>query len=159
MTLNPIKHAPGDAALGEILALIHEAFAYMDGRIDPPSSMHHLTVEDIARQCEIGEVWSIGSPVKACVFLTGKPDCLYLGKMAVSADARGDGLGRALVKIAEQRAEGLGYTALELQTRIELVENHRIFAALGFVKTLETAHPGYNRPTSITMRKPVGQAH
>ena len=93
------------------------------------------------------------------MFLTGKPDCLYLGKMAVSGDARGDGLGRALVRIAEQRAEALGYTALELQTRIELVENHRIFAALGFVKTLETAHPGYDRPTSITMRKPVGQAH
>ena len=56
MTLKPTKHTPEDAALGEILALVHEAFAYMDGRIDPPSSMHRLTVEDIARQCVNGSL-------------------------------------------------------------------------------------------------------
>lgn len=44
---------------------------------------------------------------------------------------------------------------LELETRIELLENHATFAALGFVRVTESAHPGFSRPTSITMRKPV----
>ena len=145
-----------DPALADILALIQKSFAYMEGRIDPPSSMLALTIADIARQCESGEVWSIGAPVKACVFLTRKPDCLYLGKLAVASEARGQGLGAQLVEIAAQRALALGYHTLELQTRIELVENHQIFAALGFIKTAETAHPGYDRVTSITMRKSIG---
>ena len=34
-----------DAAL---LALIQSEFAFMDGRIDPPSSMHRLTAADLA---------------------------------------------------------------------------------------------------------------
>ena len=91
--------------------------------------------------------------MQACIFLSKKPGCLYLGKLAVVSDARGQGLGTRLVEVAAQRASALGYHILELQTRIELVENHQIFAAMGFVKTAETAHPGYDRVTSITMRK------
>ena len=44
---------------------------------------------------------------------------------------------------------------LELSTRIELVENHATFARMGFAKTAETAHEGFDRPTSIVMRAPV----
>jgi hypothetical protein len=47
---------------------------------------------------------------------------------------------------------------LELQTRVELIENHKTFAALGFEKVAEAAHPGYDRPTSIVMRKRVRQS-
>jgi phosphinothricin acetyltransferase len=42
---------------------------------------------------------------------------------------------------------------LELQVRIELVENQRIFSKYGFVETARTAHPGYDRVTEITMQK------
>ncbi|WP_319411085.1 GNAT family N-acetyltransferase [uncultured Cohaesibacter sp.] len=155
MIRNAIRHRPEDAALKDILLLIRKCFAYMDGRIDPPSSMHRLTEAAIARQCQSGEVWSLEEPIRACVFLTPKDDCLYLGKMAVDSEARGLGLGRSLVALAEERARALGYHALELETRIELVENHKIFASFGFVKTAETAHEGYDRMTSITMRKAV----
>jgi phosphinothricin acetyltransferase len=44
---------------------------------------------------------------------------------------------------------------LELQTRVELIENHKTFGALGFEKVAETAHPGYSRPTSITMQRSI----
>ncbi|RUY90914.1 GNAT family N-acetyltransferase, partial [Mesorhizobium sp. M7A.F.Ca.CA.003.01.2.1] len=36
---------------------------------------------------------------------------------------------------------------------IELTANHAAFARLGFRETGRTAHDGYARPTSITMRK------
>ncbi|MFC2970057.1 GNAT family N-acetyltransferase [Acidimangrovimonas pyrenivorans] len=138
-----------------LLRLIQTSFAYMEGRIDPPSSMHRLTVDDIAQQAEIGEVWVIEEadhPV-ACVFLTPRKDALYLGKLAVEAGYRGRGLARKLVETAQSRARALGLPLLELQSRIELVENHAAFASMGFTLADETAHPGYDRPTSLTFRK------
>ena len=47
----------------------------------------------------------------------------------------------------------LGKPLLELQTRVELNGNHAAFARLGFRETERTAHAGYERPTSLTMRK------
>lgn len=128
----------------------------MDGRIDPPSSMHRLRLEDVARQAREGEVWVIeDSFLVACVFLTPRSQVLYLGKLAVASSHRGRGLARRLVAQAAHRARALGLATVELETRIELRENHAAFARLGFVKTAETAHPGYTRPTSMTMQLKV----
>nr|WP_321445370.1 GNAT family N-acetyltransferase [uncultured Cohaesibacter sp.] len=150
---DPRRIREGDPSLNAILSLIQRNFAYMEGRIDPPSSMHRLSVETIERQCEEGEVWAIGTPPIACIFMTKKPDCLYLGKVTVEETARGQGLASKMIQLAEHRARALGYDCLELQSRVELVENHRTFGTLGFAKTGEDAHEGYDRPTSITMRK------
>ncbi|HCQ64909.1 MAG TPA: N-acetyltransferase [Rhodobacteraceae bacterium] len=140
-----------------ILALIRAEFADMDGRIDPPSSMHRLTEAGVVAQAGTGEVWGIGpaqAPL-ACLFLTPKPGALYLGKLAVARVARGQGHARRLVALAEDRARALGLPALELQTRVELTDNHAVFARLGFQRVGGTAHPGYDRVTSLTWRKSV----
>lgn len=138
-----------------LLRLIQTEFAYMDSRIDPPSSMHRLTVADIAAQAASGEIWVAGLPPVACVFLTPKTDALYVGKLVVAGDQRGHGHARRLIERAEIRARDLGLGGLELQVRVELVENQRAFARMGFVKTAATAHAGYDRPTSFTYRKAV----
>jgi ribosomal protein S18 acetylase RimI-like enzyme len=138
-----------------LLALIRAAFASMEGRIDPPSSMHALTEAAIAKHAATGEVWAVGAPTVACVFLTPKPGRLYIGKLAVAEEHRGRGLARRLIDLAEARARAMGLPVLELQTRMELVENHAAFAAMGFVKVGETAHPGFARPTSLTFQRAV----
>ena len=139
------------ADLPATLALIQSAFAFMEGRIDPPSSMHRLTVEDLARS----EVWVIGTSPLACIVLTPKADALYLGKLAVASSERGKGHARTLIDQAETRARELGLSALELQTRTELTENQRTFEAMGFTELARTSHEGYDRPTSITYRRPL----
>ena len=149
----PFRIGPDDPAIPAILDLIRAAFAYMEGRIDPPSSMHRLTLDDIARQARDGEVWCIGQPPIACVFLTPMDNDLYIGKLAVTAERRGEGFARSLVDVAAERARELGRNALTLQTRIELVENHAVFRRMGFAPLGMTAHPGYDRPTSVTMRR------
>lgn len=146
----PRRLAP-DERTGWLLALIRESFSYMDGLIDPPSSMHGLTEADIARQAVQGEVWVIGR--EACVFLTPKPPALYIGKLAVAPGARRKGRARALIALAEARAHALSLGALTLQTRIELGENHETFRRLGFIETGATAHPGYAKPTSLTFTR------
>jgi GNAT superfamily N-acetyltransferase len=138
-----------------LLDLIRCEFAFMEGRIDPPSSMHRLTCAAIAEQAAVGEIWAVGeadTPV-ACVFFTVKTPALYVGKLSVAASHRGRGLARRLIDLAAERAGVLGLGHLELEARIELVENQAAFASMGFVKTGETAHPGYDRPTSVTMQK------
>lgn len=138
-----------------LMRLIQTNFAYMEGRIDPPSSMHRLTADEIARRAEQGEIWVIeedAHPI-ACIFLTPRNGALYIGKLTVATSHRGRGLARRLVETAQARAEALGLRLLELQSRIELVENHAAFASMGFELTGETAHPGFDRPTSLTFRK------
>jgi GNAT superfamily N-acetyltransferase len=142
-----LAHDPFDWAA--TLALIQRAFAGMEGRIDPPSSLRDLTADGL---CASGAVWVIGAPPVACMILAPHTDALYLGKLAVDPAHQGHGLGRAMVAHAIGQARALGLPAVELQTRVELVENHAFFTRVGFVKLAETAHPGYLRPTSFTYR-------
>ncbi|SMO68051.1 GNAT family N-acetyltransferase [Ruegeria faecimaris] len=152
----PVRLQPDDPMLPQVLRLIRHSFAFMEGRIDPPSSMHRLTEETLRQQARDHEVWIIGNRPDAVVFLTPKQDCLYLSKLAVDETRRGQGLAQRLVDLASARAVETGIATLELKARVELVENHASFARMGFVKTAETAHPGFTRATSITMQKHLG---
>ena len=142
---------PNAPALADALALIRAAFATMDGLIDPPSSIHTLTLADLT--AAPSELWTLGPPIIACVILTPKPPGLYIGKLAVAETHRRQGLAKTLIEHAEIRARALRLTHLELQTRIELVGNQAAFTAMGFVETARTAHHGYNWPTSITYQR------
>ncbi|MEZ5798980.1 MAG: GNAT family N-acetyltransferase [Paracoccaceae bacterium] len=143
--------APYDWA--SILGLLRAEFAYMDGLIDPPSSLHRLTAEGIADHARKAEVWAIGTPPVACIFLTPRADALYIGKLTVAASHRRQGLATQLMALAADRARALGLAALELETRVELADNHATYLAMGFTETARTAHPGFDRPTSVTYRK------
>jgi GNAT superfamily N-acetyltransferase len=137
----PIR-ATGSFDWDAILSLIQTAFAYMDGRIDLPPSMNVLTAANLEGMAKMGEVWVIGSPPIACVVLTARKDHLYIGKLCVAPSHRGQGLARALIKVAEACAKARCLPFLELQMRIELVENQNAFRALGFAETQRCAHPG-----------------
>ncbi|MGR3723363.1 GNAT family N-acetyltransferase [Abyssibius alkaniclasticus] len=145
--------APYDwAALHRLIA---DSFAYMDGRIDPPSSIASLTPAAIAAHAAVHDVWVIeagGTPV-ACLLGQVKGDRYYLGKIAADAAHRNLGLARRLMEASATNATGCA--ALQLQTRVELVENQRAFARLGFVIVAESSHSGYARPTSVTMERPI----
>lgn len=134
------------------LAVMRGAFAGMDGRIDPPSSLAAMNVDDLRDPAS--EVWVAGDPIVGTVVLTPKPQVLYIGKLAV-VDKR-QGLGRSLMDLAEERADALGLEWLELQSRVELVEVHAVFKRLGYHEVMRTTHAGYRMPTSITFRKRVG---
>ncbi len=146
---------PDFAPWNDVLALVRRSFAYMDDIIDPPSSAHRLTVEGLrakARREMAFAAYDDGSLV-GCVFVELRRDHAYVGKLAIDPAHQRGGLGRLLLEAAEAQARGLGLKALELQTRVELTGNHAAFARLGFHETGRTAHPGFDRPTSVTMQK------
>ncbi|MBS1229463.1 MAG: GCN5-related N-acetyltransferase [Proteobacteria bacterium] len=138
-----------------LLALLRESFAYMEARIDPPSSLQKMGVAELRAKArdESLIIARNDAGLVGCAFAEVKADCVYVGKLAVAERARGCGIARKIMRVAESLAGENGRQFLELRTRVELIENHRAFAALGFEKVAETAHPGYLRPTSITMRK------
>ena len=137
--------------------LILDAFAYMGPRIDPPSSALRLTAQSMQADADSGTLllaWRADDLV-GCVFVRPKKDVLYISKLAVKPTLQRAGIGRKLMEAARAEARRRGIGMLELSTRTELVENHAAFARMGFVKTAETAHEGFDRPTSIVMRAPV----
>jgi GNAT superfamily N-acetyltransferase len=140
-----------------LLRLVQEAFAYMDGRIDPPSSMHRLTPASIAEKSRDETLFlaTDGEDLVGCVFAKPQGAALYVSKFSVRPDRQGQGIGRRLMEAVERHAREVGAAALELETRIELTGNHATFAAMGYAKVGEHAHAGYARPTYISMRKPI----
>ncbi len=129
----------------------------METRIDPPSSLRLLTKDNIAEKAakEILFFIRADDQLTGCAFADVREDCVYVGKVAIARDQQGQGIGRQLMEACEDLAREAGRAALEIQVRVELIENQRFFHKLGFIKTGETAHEGYDRPTSITMRKRI----
>ena len=140
----------------ELLDLILRSFDYMNGAIDPPSSALHLTPASLREKAggEVSFLAMDGSQkLIGCVFLAERESDFYLGKFAVDPGQQGRGVGRRLFDAAELYVRGAGKSAIELQTRIELTGNHQTFQRLGFHEVGQTAHQGYDRATSVTMRK------
>ncbi len=138
-------------------ALLVLCFASMEGRIDPPSSLVSMTPDTLRAKADAETLLTLwqGETLTGCGYLADTGDALYLGKLAVHPAHRGRGLLRRIVEEADTIARRLGRPALELSTRVELTENHAAFARLGFTEIARTAHPGYDRPTSVTMVRPV----
>jgi ribosomal protein S18 acetylase RimI-like enzyme len=139
----------------ELLGLILTSFRYMDSVIDPPSSALRLTPKSLKQKAAEERVFLalLGGRMVGCVFLAEKQDHFYLGKLAVDPACQGLGIGRRLVEAAEAFAGATAKPMIELQVRVELTGNQATFARLGFRETGRTAHAGFDRPTSITMRK------
>ena len=89
-----------------LLALIHGAFAYMDGVVDPPASGLRLTVDELSAKArtETGLIAVEGGRIVGCAFLAEKDDHVYLGKLAVCGGYQRRGIGQALVRHAEALA-------------------------------------------------------
>ena len=147
--------AAGFLEWDDLLALILSAFEYMAPLIDPPSSALRLTPGALRQKAgeEVAFGAYEGQRLVGCVFCKAEPDCLYVGKLAVRPDRHGRGIGRRLLAEVEAYARASGFEALRLQTRVQLTANRRTFEAWGFVATGQSSHAGFDRPTTIEMRK------
>lgn len=157
MTIEIVRAPSGFRQWAELWELLLAAFDYQRARIDPPSSLYRLDADALAQKAQ-GETLFLAvesGQLVGCAFAKVKPGCVYVGKVAVKPGRQGQGIGRRLMRAVEHFALQTGMPVLELETRIELVENHQTFAAFGFVRTAEHAHEGYARTTYITMQKPL----
>ncbi|WJY20800.1 GNAT family N-acetyltransferase [Fontisubflavum oceani] len=138
----------------DLFTLLAACFGPMEGQITPPSSFTRMTPESLRAMAAQRDIFLIRAPKPiVCLFGQTQGSAYYLSKLATAHEHRGQGLARALIEAASTRAKSLDCTALTLQTRVELIENHTTFRALGFTQTGQTCHPGFDRPTSLTFRR------
>jgi len=137
-----------------LLDLLHGSFAYMKPRIKPASSVSRLTIDDLKHKARTETLILARheNEIIGCIFCRGEGAWLYVGKIAVSENHRGQGVCKTLMNNAKSIARQNGMMGLELETRVELTENHETFSKLGFVKVGTSAHKGFDQPTSVRMQ-------
>ena len=144
----------GDAAA--IATVIAASFAQYRGRLVPESGAFRETPENIAAELERGTgaiVAERNGEMLGCVLVEEVEGDLYFGRLSVMPSGRGQGLAKRLIDAVEADARRRGLSGVRLGVRIVLTDNQRLFQALGYRETSREAHPGFDQPTSINMRK------
>ena len=148
----------GDAPA--IAATIAASFAQYRGKLVPESGAFRETAENIAAELAKGAgaiVLERGAEMLGCVLIEEIEGDLYFGRLAVLPSARGLGLAKRLIEAVEGEARRRGLAGVRLGVRIVLTDNQRLFSSLGYREISREAHPGFDRPTSINMRKALPQ--
>ena len=159
MSDTPVLRRATLADSAAIAAVIAAAFAQYRGRLVPESGAFRETPESIAGELAKGAgaiVAERNGELLGCVLVEEMEGDLYFGRLSVLPVARGLGLARTLIAAVEAEARRRGLAGVRLGVRIVLTANQRLFASLGYRETSREAHPGFDRPTSINMRKPLG---
>ncbi len=144
---------PTDAAAAA--ALIRRAFGAQSVATDPPSAALRETTQTIAAAiaqgggaCAVDDDALIGA-----VLWAAQDGGLYLGRLAVRPDRRGQGIARRLIAAAEAEARRRGLPRVHLSTHLALLDNRKLFAACGYSEGKLATHEGYPGPTSVAMEK------
>lgn len=155
MTVSVIETNPGFSDWSALEALLRESYAPMETRIDPPSFLTTMTQADIAQKARDEDLLLArdGARPVACGFGTPMNGFYEVGKVAVAASHRKRGLAGAMMDAASARAQALGLRGLQLYARVELIENHVIYRALGFTQTATFTHPGFDHPTALIFQR------
>ena len=141
-----------------IAATIATAFAQYRGILVPETSAFRETPEAITTQLAAGSsviVAERNGTMIGCVVTEVLEGDLYFGRLAVLPEARGTGLAKRLIGAVEDEARRRGLPGVRLGVRIALEANQRLFNPLGYREISREAHPGFDHPTSINMRKPL----
>lgn len=151
-----VLRAAARADAAQIAATIAAAFEQYRGKLVPESGAFGETAEAIAAELAKGTgaiVAERNGEMVGCVMIQEREGDLYFGRLAVPPAARGTGLARRLIDAVEADARRRGLSGVRLGVRVVLTDNQRLFRSLGYREISREAHPGFDYPTSINMRK------
>ncbi len=123
--------------------------AYVEGGFMHPESDYAETLADARARAQGAELWVAvaedGEVLGSVTFAApgsefnevAGPGEAEVRMLAASPEARGRGVGEALVRHCIQRARDLGLTAVVLSTQPTMAAAHRIYEAVGFRRTPE----------------------
>lgn len=141
------RAGPADAA--PITACVTAAYSPWIARIGrKPAPMQ----DDYASLIDTGHVVvadSAGSIIGVLV-LAKTPDGFLLENVAVLPSHQAQGVGKALLKHAEQVALEMGYASLYLYTNERMAENVALYRRVGYVEYAHRTEHGHSR---VFMRK------
>ena len=136
-------------------AVIRSAFAAQREVLDPPASALRETAENVVARLRLGggAVAEAHGRMVGAILWEPADGGLYVGRVSVVPGWRGRGVARALMEQAEVAAGAAGFSRVWLSVRLVLAGNRRVFAAAGYVETVQHAHPGYAVATFVDMEK------
>jgi len=134
----------------EQAALVHrimiESFAEYLGVLEPASSAHDETVQDVVDDMGKGGAviaWLGGEPVASARWRI-EPDYMYIGRVSVLPAFRGRGNAHAMLDHIENIARHLGITRLRLGVRMVLPQNIELYQKAGYSIAEIIKHPKGN---------------
>lgn len=135
-----------------VASIVQQAYHHYISRIGkPPGPM----LDDYTVRVREGAVWVIeqANAIFGIIVLLPASDYLLLDNIAVAPERQGLGIGRRLLDFAEGEALRRGYREIRLYTHETMIENQRLYSALGYEETGRATQAGYDR---VFMCKQLG---
>lgn len=136
-----------DAA--ELAALVEAAYGHYVERLGmlpgPMTDDYAVVIRD--REVTVAE--SEGDLVGVIVLGPGE-EGFTIDNVAVHPARQGEGIGRALLELAEAEARAAGHDTVHLYTHEKMVENQALYARIGYAEYERRASDGFSR---VFMRK------
>ena len=145
----PRIRAATAADVPAIADIVEQAYRHYIARMGkPPGPM----LDDYAARVLEGVVSVLeeDAAIAGIIVLLPATNYLLLDNVAVSPARQGLGLGRRLLAFAEAEALRRGYHEIRLYTHQTMVENQRLYKAIGYEETGRGTDAGYDR---VFMRK------
>jgi ribosomal protein S18 acetylase RimI-like enzyme len=136
-----------DAA--ELTALVDAAYGHYVERLGMPPGPMTEDYAAVIREREVTVAESAGAIVGAIVLGPGE-EGFTIENVAVHPSRQGEGIGRALLELAEVEARSAGHDTVDLYTHEKMTENQALYARIGYVEYERRAGDGFSR---IFMRK------
>jgi ribosomal protein S18 acetylase RimI-like enzyme len=133
---------PADVAgMRELARQAYQVYVERMGREPPPMSA------DFPRIVETGRGWVAerDNRVVGLLVLEIAEDHVLLENVAVAPQAQGQGVGRRLLRLAEEQARTHGSSEVRLYTNEAMTENIDYYARHGYRETHRAAEDGFRR--------------
>jgi ribosomal protein S18 acetylase RimI-like enzyme len=142
----------GLSDIAAVTALVNAAYGHYVQRIGmTPGPMTRDYQEVIGdRNVTVAER---GGEVVGVIVLHVTDEGFGIDNVAVHPSCQGQGLGRALLNLAETRAREAGFGSVYLYTHEKMTENLDLYAKIGYVEYRRSAHDGF---ALVHMRKHLG---
>ncbi len=131
MTSTGVIIERGDPRSAGATALLKASHALMES-LFPSESNHYLSVEALGGPEIRFFVALVGTDIRGCAALADKTAYGEVKSMFVAPDARGQGVGAALIAALEIEARALDMSELKLETGYLLQDAHRLYERAGY---------------------------
>ena len=133
-----------EADAGPLAALVDDAYGHYVERLGMPPGPMREDYAAVIRTRNVTLAESEGALVGVIVLGVGEQG-FTIENVAVHPSRQGEGLGRALLELAEEEARGRGFDAIHLYTHEKMAENLALYERIGYVEYERRAEQGFSR--------------
>jgi ribosomal protein S18 acetylase RimI-like enzyme len=141
VTIRPAE--PTDSAA--IASCVCEAYIHYIERIGRQPGPMLENYADVIRDSIVHVAMADSGRVIGVIVMRETPEGFYVDNVAVRPLVKGQGVGKALLQIAETEAVRRGYGSIYLATHELMVENRKLYKKIGYLQYDERVVNGFPR--------------